>query len=516
MPDICHDAREGAPLSASERIIRIVIVVYFVGFASAFAFLTPIGSGFDEWNHLAYANYVARTGRIPNQYAAHEAIHFEGHQPPLYYFLAAGLLRLINDGDAAGDFRPDVSVRALDRRAAYVLRGLSVALATLNLLLVFRVAGYFPLAGLWRCFPAAFVATLPQFAYVSGSVNNDNLANLTATAAIVCLLEILARPVRLRPYLLFGCWLGLGLLTKKTALFLVPVAAAEFAYLLCKVSGGRAQLVLRFAAAGLLCAFISGWLFVRNHRLYGDWLGTDMEEKTLQYFVDKKPLWAPYFVGRFPGMLSVSGLLLTGFQALAPLLPLVLVLGAMGLAGAAGIARAMRSRRRPGAGAILLFLAPGVGASSLFYWVLASWYVPGEFGGRLYSSAIGFFGSWEAQLPAGVYLLYGGLLLAALGGLGLQFWQQEFRVDARIGLAVALIGSCFAGVLYYNTTYSQAQGRFLFPVLSLLGVLVALGLQALLARFHRRSARLLALGLIVGALLASDAIVVAVLPTVAK
>jgi hypothetical protein len=510
MSGTCHDAREAAPLSASERIVRMVIVMYFVGFASAFAFLMPIGSGFDEWNHLAYANYVARTGRIPNQYVAPEAIHFEGHQPPLYYFLAAGLLRLINDGDAAEDFRPNVSVRALDVRGAYVLRILSVALATMNLLLVFRIAGYFPLVGLWRCFPAAFVATLPQFAYVSGSINNDNLANLTATAAIVCLLEILTRPVRVRPYLLFGCWLGLGLLTKKTALFLVPVAAGEFAYLLWKVCGGRARLLFRFAGAGLVCALLSGWLFVRNHRLYGDWLGTEMEEKTLQYLVDKKPLWAPYFVGRFPGMLSVSALLLMGFRALTPLLPLVLALSAMGLTGAAGIVRAMRSRRRLGIGTTALLITPGVAASSVFYWLLAFWYAPGEFTGRLYSSAIGFFGSWEAQLPTGIYLLYGALLLAALGGLGSQ-WRREFRLEERTGLALALIGSCFAGVVYYNATYSQAQGRFLFPVVSLVGVLVALGLDALLVRFRLQSARSLALGLIVGAFLASDIIAIAIL-----
>jgi hypothetical protein len=108
------------------------------------------------------------------------------------------------------------------------------------------------------------------------------------------------------------------------------------------------------------------------------------------------------------------------------------------------------------------------------------------------------------------------LVLAAFGGLGSHLRRQAFRVDGRAGLAVVSIGSCFAGVVYYNTTYSQAQGRFLFPVLSLIGVLVALGLQALLAHFRRRSARLLALGLIVGALLASDAMVIAVLPNLAK
>ena len=69
MPGLCHDAREAAHLSASERILRIVILVYFVGFASAFAFLTPIGSGFDEWNHLAYANLSSRGQARPKGHA---------------------------------------------------------------------------------------------------------------------------------------------------------------------------------------------------------------------------------------------------------------------------------------------------------------------------------------------------------------------------------------------------------------------------------------------------------------
>jgi hypothetical protein len=507
MPGICHD-REAEPVPASERILRIVILAYFVAFASAFAFLTPIGSGFDEWNHLAYAKYVAGAGRIPNQYVAQEALHFEGHQPPLYYFLAACLLRLTGHGDGTRAVQPDASVSELDRRAAYILRSFSVALATLSLLLVFRVAGYFPLIGPWRCFPAAFVATLPQFAYVSGSINNDNLANLMATAAIICLLEILSRPTRVGPYLLFGCSLGLGLLTKKTALFIVPIAAAEFAYLLWRGRDARAGLLLRFVAAGILCTAISGWLFVRNYRLYGEWLGSGMEERTLSYLIDKKPPWAPYFVGRFPGMRFGPGLLMAGLQALMPLMPLAVVLGAMGLIGAIGITRAARRCQRAGTGPIFLLLAPGIGVSALFYWAIASWYAPGEFGGRLYKSAIGFFGSWEAQLPTGVYLVYAGLLLAAAVGLGAKMWP-EFRVDGQTGLAVALIGSCFVGIVYYNTIYSQAQGRFLFPVLSLIAVLVALGLQALLSRFRGGSAQLLALSLIFAALFMSDTAVFA-------
>jgi 4-amino-4-deoxy-L-arabinose transferase-like glycosyltransferase len=486
----------------SDGIIRIIIVAYFVAFASAFAFWTPIGAGFDESNHLAYVSYVARTGRMPNQYVPSESIHFEGHQPPLYYFLAASLLRRMTGLDPAPRHELRAPAYTADPHAAYALRGLSVFLATLNLILVFRIADHFALAGWWRFFPALFVATLPQFAYVAGSVNNDNLANLACTAAIASLLEIADQPSRSRWYLLFGCWLGLGLLTKKTALFLVPGAALEAAYLLWKANGGRGKILLQFGMAALAAALLSGWLFVRNHRLYGDWLGAEMEERTLRYIVDKKPLWSSYFIGRFAAVPTVPRFALLAMEALPALWPFIVGLIVMQLAGIAGVVRTIRCRRRLGLGTAAILAVPGVALGVLFLWMGWSWYVSGEFVERLYVSAIGFFASWDAGLPTGVYLAYGTLLVAAAIGLGVN--GRSWRRDADVGLAIAWISLCFVGILYYNLTYSQAQGRFLFPVLPLVATLVAIGLQSLLDRFGRQRFVLPALGLLVCLFVMSD------------
>ena len=140
-------------MCAFEWVVRVIIVAYFVAFASAFAFWTPVGAGFDENNHLAYVSYVARTGRIPNQYAPSESIHFEGHQPPLYYFLAASLLRRMAGRDLSPRHESGAPAYTADPHAAYALRVLSIFLATLNLILVFRIADHFALVGWWRLFP---------------------------------------------------------------------------------------------------------------------------------------------------------------------------------------------------------------------------------------------------------------------------------------------------------------------------------------------------------------------------
>ena len=77
------------------NLAKALSLVYFVALATTFAVITPAGFGFDEDHHLRYVSYVARTGLIPNQDVADQSIPYEGHQPPLYYFLAAGCLRAL-------------------------------------------------------------------------------------------------------------------------------------------------------------------------------------------------------------------------------------------------------------------------------------------------------------------------------------------------------------------------------------------------------------------------------------
>jgi 4-amino-4-deoxy-L-arabinose transferase-like glycosyltransferase len=475
------------------HIVPVLALAYSVALATAFAFITPIGWGFDEDHHLQYVSYVARTRSIPNQYIAEQSVRIEGHQPPLYYFLAAECLRLLGIRDAIA--------------GAYLLRLLSVLLAGFNLLLVCRIAAYFPLTGFWRLAPALFVATLPQFAFVSGMVSNDGLANLMASAVICSLLTIHASPLHWPAYISLGCCLGLGIITKKTTFFLVPGVGLVLGYLLCQNQGQRLLIALRGAVAMALCVMLSGWWFVRNHHLYGEWLGTAMEARSLN------PTFTPtraYFVGRFnEAMLddiqSVPALLSEAFLTTRALIPFCLGMVIVLIAGILGTVYAWRVKRsllRPSATLIavpgFMFIILGVYFLPAWY---TSWYTFGDFG-QLYSSAICYLAAYGIELPGGLYLAYGCMLLSALVGL-VQYLRRGLR-DVLIMAALTFICVAFAGVVYYSTMYGQAQGRFLFPVVSLIAVLVALGLQTLLANLPKWLQVLTVVGMI-GIVFASDA-----------
>ena len=45
---------------------------------------------------------------------------------------------------------------------------------------------------------------------------------------------------------------------------------------------------------------------------------------------------------------------------------------------------------------------------------------------------------------------------------------------------------CLDGIVVYNLTFSQYQGRFLFPVIALIAALTAAGLQTIVERFVQR------------------------------
>jgi hypothetical protein len=85
----------------------------------------------------------------------------------------------------------------------------------------------------------------------------------------------------------------------------------------------------------------------------------------------------------------------------------------------------------------------------------------------------------QAALPPGVYAYYALLLAAGGGGALVAVATRRFPALPAL-FAAGFILSCFGGVVVYNLTYSQPQGRFLFPVLSLVGILLAAGLRELL------------------------------------
>jgi hypothetical protein len=462
--------------------IRSLALAYFIALSSTFALITPVGRGFDEEHHLDYVSYVARTGSIPNQYIEDESIQYEGHQPPLYYFLAVACLRLLGTSDAAV--------------ACHVLRFMSVLLATLNVALVFWIGEWFPLRGFWQLAPGLLVAALPQFAFVSGMLSNDSLANLLATAAISSLLAIHAEPLRWPEYLRFGCWLGLGILTKKTILFLIPGAGIVVGYALWKAQGKKGLILLYTFGAMAVCAIVSGWWFVRNQQLYGEWLGTTMEARSMHFIFYPKPVWSPYFIGRLSDVRLARLLFFETLRVIPALVPFCVGVLIVFLAGLLDRAYAWHAGRKPLMPAGIVIAAPALVIVALSLCFVSGWYSSGEFFWQLYVSAFCHLASYDLELPFALYLVYGCVLLASLVGLIQYLWCHGLR-DVRTVMAITWVLMCFAGVVYYNTMYNQAQGRFMFPVLSLFAVLVSLGLQTLLTN-RPRWAQALAVAAIVG------------------
>jgi 4-amino-4-deoxy-L-arabinose transferase-like glycosyltransferase len=247
-----------------------------------------------------------------------------------------------------------------------------------------------------------FVATLPQFAFIHATVSNDPWASLFVALGLLALVRLIKRPLALERYVLLGTSLGLGLVTKKTLLFLVPVSALALAAVVCHERAQRGR-VLRGAAMALAVAgLVAGWWYVRNLMLYGDLWATGIERSTNA------------------GLVSPHALLSS-----------------------------------------CIFIALPAAA---------------------FRSFIDLFGWLSVSLPAWAYAGYAGVLCLALIGAWLATGmggrgQRARRVpDAAWLIGPAAVLAAWAGVVVYNLTYTQPQGRFLFPVLPAIAVLTARGL----------------------------------------
>lgn len=405
-------------INRGDTLARCGLVVLYLTLAVSFALVTPPFEAPDETGHLFYINHVAATGRLPVQTDPSRAVVGEGHQFPLYYVIASipvrafladnsvDLLPVKNRRyeapDAAGRHFPKFLHRDVEMFASgsdqvmfYLLRGYSIALGALTVLLTYAIAGMIRSVIRFQLLAAGLVATLPQFLFISASINNDNLVTLASTATIYAALRFWRRP-SVRVALALGLLLGIALLTKKSALFLIPAVVVIVAALWVRHEPDRPAVARSGLIAIGIGALLGGPVFIRNQIVYGDPLGTAMEREALPELVDEKSLGSPYWVETF--------------------LP------------------------------------------------------------RLLESFVGVFGWMNVWLPSGVYLVYLAIGLVAI--VGLLRWVSDSRSDDRwiVGFLLLLGVLCLAGVVYYNLTYTQYQGRFLFPAIAPIATLAAFGL----------------------------------------
>lgn len=305
----------------TEKRLLALIVALFVLLGVVYAIVTPVFEASDELWHYPMVRHLADGNPLPVQVfdpAEAGPWNQEASQPPLYYYLAAGLtfwidtadmeqIRWLNPHVDNGVITPDgnnnlvVHDPAADPwqgtlLAVRLIRLVSVLLGACTVVLTFAI-GKETVPGRPEIAlgAAAINAFLPMFVFISGAVNNDNLALPLTSLALFLMIHFIVRArdayrdVRPWEWLGLGSILGLAALTKEGTLGLFPLALGTAIVAAWQGVESRASssagtqdrawaagfghlvwsLVLVFAPALL----IAGWWYYRNIVLYGDWLG---------------------------------------------------------------------------------------------------------------------------------------------------------------------------------------------------------------------------------------------------
>lgn len=268
----------------SDRWLRYApwaVLAAHILLAVAYNLATPFGNnGYantpDEGAHFQYVEFVAREWRLP-VFEGYEGVGYEAHQPPLYYFLAAVFYHLFG-GAGKG-------VRLLSTLC-------SAGVVWLVWLSLRRLVPERPLLALSGM---GFAAFLPMHIAIGSAVGNDALINLLFAAVLYGLLIYLTPPTPLSASRegeasatsrgnspassmergqggegVLGLLLGLALITKATAILLIPIAGLGVLW------GARLRgksLTKGALGAGLtlgVALVLGGWWFIRNAILYDD------------------------------------------------------------------------------------------------------------------------------------------------------------------------------------------------------------------------------------------------------
>jgi 4-amino-4-deoxy-L-arabinose transferase-like glycosyltransferase len=393
-------------------LLLLLILAAYTALAAGYAVATPPWNNPDEPAHFNYVRHLARVGRLPELRpgdwdaellerlkaarfpadAPISGIRYEGHQPPLYYLLAAGVYLVAGDEPVA--------------RTVFALKVLSIVFGAVVVLCAFvvgrQVAPSYPEIAVLAAATAAFV---PMHTAIAAAINNDNLANALAGVTLVALGVTLRRGLDDRGAVLLGLLFGALVITKVTVYPYVALGLAVMVVVERRASEPETtwlatlrRPLLALASAGA----VSSWWLLRNGLVYG-WRDPLASARHADVVVGQ-PRWA-----------------------------------SLDLAAAEHFVR------------------------------------------TLFRSFWGQFGWMGVVLDERLYLLYFVLTAAGLAGLVVAIATSRKLLESspivrdRVVMLAAAVALNFVGVVFYNLTFIQPQGRYLFPALVPIAVFLAIG-----------------------------------------
>ena len=309
------------PAGYASRLINIkTILIAFLILGTIYSIVTPIFEASDELWHYPMVQWLSKGNSLPVQDAQNVGPwKQEASQPPLYYWLMGWSTFWIDTSDMAqvrqenphvdnGVITPDGNRNLVIHHpqtesfpwrgtalAVHLARLLSVLMGAATVWLTYKIAlELFPDRP-WLALGAAAVnAFTPMFLFISGAVNNDNLTMMLCSLGLLLIVKRVREyegsgirdqkaaerelPLAQDFFYRFGRWLplgivlGLGALTKTSALALLPITGLAVIIVAWRKGSWREFWAGAFATA-IPVLLIAGWWYLRNVQLYGDVTG---------------------------------------------------------------------------------------------------------------------------------------------------------------------------------------------------------------------------------------------------
>lgn len=405
-----------------------LILLYFLVYAVIMVFLVPPFEANDEPDHLAYINFVAAKGQLPVQTVDSLRINKEGHQFPLYYL------------------------------AASCIESLFLKNASLT---------YSIIPNKNNCNYGGKESLVPVYNHVYNGIfrtNSDKFVfySLRIFQVIISLVN------------LFFIYKVSGFFFREEKFRLLTVfivgALPQFAFVSSYISND-----------GLANLFSTLTIFT--------FLKMMSEKKTADIFIFSAVLAIGLIVKKtifffFPVLFIVGAWIVfskkinynKAFQVFASLAI------SIGLFSAWFFIRNLNLYDDIFLTKVEMNTVPFyIELKSIFSFYFIYPFIPGLFG-----SFWGVFGWMNAALP---FYIYVALFFFCAICSYFAFSRFTFAKFNNRGFlfSVLSVTFCLAGVIYYNTFYSQHQGRFLFPVISLIVIFLVYGIKNFYEKFNRNN-----------------------------
>jgi hypothetical protein len=213
----------------------------------------PLEMGMDHKGHLQYIQHVAQTWRIP--------IATEGwqmFQPPLFYFLAATVYRSF-----LSFFNPEIVIR--------ILKLIPFMFGAAHVEICYRTMRYaYPTRESTQIIGTLFGGLLPMNLYMSQSLGNEPLSGFFTALIVLSACKIFSDNALSisKIQLLMGFIMGLALLTKVTAILIIPLVIIFVSLTIFEKSETtaeyfRSSIIFVFILLGVAFA-VSGWYYLYN------------------------------------------------------------------------------------------------------------------------------------------------------------------------------------------------------------------------------------------------------------